>query len=339
MRRKPCPPKPPSAVARLHPRNRHQGHYDFALLLQHCPALAAHLITTPAGQRSIDFSDPGAVRRLNQALLAAQYGIAHWEIPPGYLCPPVPGRADYLHGLADLLASGNSGEIPHGPAVRVLDIGTGASAIYPLLGNADYGWRFLGVDIDAAALASAERIITANPGLADAIELRHQPHPQHIFTGLLRSEERFELSLCNPPFHASAAEARAGSQRKWQNLGKPAAARGAPRLNFGGQHNELIHPDGESGFLRRMIEESRAVASQVLWFSSLVSKAALLPGLRRQLQSVSTTEVRVVNMAQGSKRSRFVAWTFQDRSQHAQWRQGWTDPGAVPAAHTGYVAP
>jgi 23S rRNA (adenine1618-N6)-methyltransferase len=328
MRRRPgSQSKPAAAAPGLHPRNRHQGHYDFAQLVRHCPALAAHLIATPTGQRSIDFGDAAAVRHLNQALLAAQYGIAQWQIPPGYLCPPIPGRADYLHGLADLLASGNDGDIPRGAAVRVLDIGTGASAIYPLLGNADYGWRFLAVDIDAGALASAERIIAANPGLAEAIELRRQPRPEHIFAGLLRNEERFELSLCNPPFHASAAEARAGSQRKWRNLGKSAAPRGAARLNFGGQSNELVCPGGEAGFLRRMIEESRALANQVLWFSSLVSKAALLPGLRRQLQAVGALEVRVVSMAQGNKQSRFVAWTFLEPVQQTQWRLRWkTNP-------------
>lgn len=323
MRSRPGPHHPPSAALRLHPRNRHQGRYDFTQLVKHCPALATHLITTLAGERSIDFSDPVAVRRLNQALLATHYGIAHWEIAPGYLCPPIPGRADYLHGLADLLASGHAGEIPRGPVVHALDIGTGASAIYPLLGNADYGWRFLGVDIDAGALASAERIIAANPGLADAIELRLQPRREHIFAGLLRAGERFELSLCNPPFHATAAEARAGSQRKWQNLGRSTHMRGPPKLNFGGQNNELIYPGGEAGFLRRMIEESRAVAHQVLWFSSLVSKAATLPALRRQLHAIGATEVRVAAMAQGSKQSRFVAWTFHGPQEHAQWRQRW----------------
>ncbi len=311
------------APARLHARNRHQGHYDFALLLKHCPALAAHLVTTPAGQRSIDFSDPVAVRRLNQALLAAQYGIEHWEIPPGYLCPPIPGRADYLHGLADLLASDNGGEIPRGAEIRALDIGTGASAIYPLLGHTDYGWHFLGVDIDGGALTSAERIIAANPGLAAAIELRRQASPEHVFAGVLQAEERFELSLCNPPFHASAAEARAGSQRKWQNLGKGVTPRDAPRLNFGGQSNELVCLGGEAGFLRRMIQESRAVARQVLWFSSLVSKAALLPGLRRQLQAVDAVEARVIDMAHGNKQSRFLAWTFHGPQEQALWRQCW----------------
>lgn len=147
---------PPQAKGQLHPRNRHQGRYDFPALIKACPALAEFVILNPYGKQSIDFANPAAVRVFNRALLAQLYGIQHWDIPPGYLCPPVPGRADYLHGLADLLATDNDGAIPRGAAVRVLDIGTGANCIYPLLGQADYGWQFLGADIDPQALASAQ---------------------------------------------------------------------------------------------------------------------------------------------------------------------------------------
>lgn len=325
-------PKRPfhATPAPLHPRNRHQGHYDFARLTARCPALSTFLVTTPAGTASIDFSNPLAVRALNRALLQADYGIAHWDIPDGYLCPPVPGRADYLHGLADLLAGGNGGVIPRGPKLRALDIGVGASCIYPLLGHGDYGWSFLGAEVDAAALASAQAILAANPGLADDIELRHQPARGQIFAGLLREGERFDLSLCNPPFHASAQDAARGSQRKWRNLGKhhpgrhdltgPHATRSAPPLNFGGQASELWCTGGEASFLRRMIGESAAIPDRVLWFSSLVSKADNLAGMQRQLNRAGACDVRVVAMAQGNKRSRFVAWTFLDAAQREAWR-------------------
>jgi len=109
----------------LHPRNRHSGRYDFPKLIAACPELGEYVILNPYGKQSIDFANPDAVRVFNRALLRQFYGIQHWDIPAGYLCPPVPGRADYLHGLADLLAADNGGVIPRGAAVRVLDIGTG----------------------------------------------------------------------------------------------------------------------------------------------------------------------------------------------------------------------
>ena len=89
----------------LHPRNRHSGRYDFPKLIAACPELGEYVILNPYGKQSIDFANPDAVRVFNRALLRQFYGIQHWDIPAGYLCPPVPGRADYLHGLADLLAA------------------------------------------------------------------------------------------------------------------------------------------------------------------------------------------------------------------------------------------
>lgn len=331
---KPVATQPPDAArAALHPRNHHQGRYDFPRLTGQCPALSAFVITTPGGEASIDFSDPGAVRALNRALLQVDYGIEHWDLPAGYLCPPIPGRADYLHGLADLLAADNGGAIPRGPAIRALDIGVGANCIYPLLGHSDYGWRFVGSDIDATALAAAQAIVQAN-GLVDTIELRHQPARGAIFAGLLRGDETFDLSLCNPPFHASAEDAARGSRRKWRNLGhdmaEPGAARTAPALNFGGQANELWCTGGEASFLRRMIRESVGIATRVLWFSSLVAKAGHLAGVHRQLHKAGAREVREVVMAQGSKQSRFVAWTFLDAAQREAWGIGRWDASTAP---------
>ncbi|ACO77388.1 putative SAM-dependent methyltransferase [Azotobacter vinelandii CA] len=321
----PSTPRPPTSPAQdpspLHPRNRHRGRYDFPALIRRHPALAAFVILNPYGKRSIDFADPEAVKALNRALLAEHYGIRQWDIPPGYLCPPIPGRADYLHGLADLLAAEHGGIIPRGAALRVLDIGVGANCIYPLIGHREYGWRFLGADIDPIALASAEAIVRANPGLAAAIRLRRQNDPAHIFQGLLRSDERFDLSLCNPPFHASPEEAVRGSRRKWRNLGKLDPRRKLPLLNFGGQGAELYCPGGEAAFVARMIAESAQFAGQVCWFSSLISKTANLPAARAALQRAGAREVRVVPMAQGQKQSRFVAWTFLDDAARRHWRE------------------
>ncbi|MFD0740228.1 23S rRNA (adenine(1618)-N(6))-methyltransferase RlmF [Lysobacter koreensis] len=300
--------------APLHPRNRHQGRYDFARLTAACPELAGFVIGSPVGDATIDFGDPAAVRALNRALLKVQYGVAHWELPDGYLCPPIPGRADYVHGLADLLAEGNGGVVPRGNAIRVLDIGVGANCIYPLVGHGDYGWRFVGSEVDATALQAAHAIVQANPGLGEVIELRHQSNRGRIFAGVVHGDERFDLTLCNPPFHASADEAARGSRRKSQNLGRQQAP-----LNFGGQAGELWCTGGEASFVRRMIRESAGIGAQVRWFSSLVAKSEHLADLRKQLAKAGASDVREVPMAQGNKRSRFVAWTFLDPAQRAAW--------------------
>nr|BFE94506.1 23S rRNA (adenine(1618)-N(6))-methyltransferase RlmF [Pseudomonas brassicacearum subsp. brassicacearum] len=252
-------------------------------MIKSTPELAKFVIINPYGKESIDFASPEAVRVFNRALLKAFYGIAHWDIPADYLCPPVPGRADYVHFLADLLASHNEGEIPRGAAVKVLDIGTGANCVYPLIGYSDYRWHFLGSEIDPTAIASAKAIVQSN-GLNKAIQLRQQANRKQILQGLLDDTERFDLTMCNPPFHASLEEATKGSQRKWRALGKADPKRKLPVLNFGGQAAELWCEGGEARFVTQLIGESAQLAGQVLWFSTLVSKASNLPAIQTALK-------------------------------------------------------
>jgi 23S rRNA (adenine1618-N6)-methyltransferase len=310
---------PSEKQSALHPRNRHTGRYDFPALIAGSPELADFVILNPYGKQSIDFANPDAVRVFNRALLKQFYGIAHWDIPPGYLCPPIPGRADYLHGLADLLAEENGGVIPRGGHIQALDIGTGANCIYPLIGQREYGWRFVGSDIDATALASARTIVAAN-ALSKRITLREQRDSRHAFVGLLQPEDRFDVTLCNPPFHASQTEASSGSQRKWRNLGKLDPKRKLPALNFGGQAAELWCEGGEAAFIGRLADESKGVGQQVCWFTTLVSKAGNVQPLQARLRKLGASKVLASDMSQGQKRSRFVAWTFLDAAQREAWR-------------------
>lgn len=303
----------------FHPRNRHQAPYDFAALCLRTPELQPFVFVNPYGASTIDFADPAAVKALNKALLALHYGIQHWDLPAGYLCPPIPGRVDYLHRVADLLAE-SAGKVPTGKGVRVLDIGVGANCIYPLLGAREYGWRFVGSDIDPVSVKAASLLANCN-GLGSQIECRLQSRAGDIFQGIVAPRERFALTLCNPPFHASLAEASKGTERKLRNLGKEATAK--PVLNFGGQKAELWCEGGEAAFLAAMINQSRAFAEQCLWFSSLVSKKENLPAAKKALTRAGARQVRVLEMAQGNKVSRVLAWTFFDEAGCREW---WSAP-------------
>jgi len=318
--KKPAAPRA-TPESKLHPRNRHRVRYDFARLIAAEPALREFVVTNvhrDQGEPTIDFANPDAVKTLNRALLKDSYGIEGWDIPPQSLCPPVPGRADYLHYLADLLAGSNCGKVPRTKTMQVLDIGTGANCIYPLIGYSEYGWRFVATDINAEALANAQRILDANPKLKANITLRRQVSPQAVFKGLIKDDDWFDLTLCNPPFHASAAEARAANQRKWANLGKQDNAESA-RRNFGGEAAELWCEGGEQGFILRMISESTLIATRCFWFTTLVSKAASLPVIYEALNSANVVQHKTIAMQQGQKQSRFVAWTFLNAQQQAGW--------------------
>jgi len=292
----------------LHPRSRHHGRYDLPALVACCPELEAFVVANPAGEATVDFANPQAVKVLNRALLKHHYGVAYWDLPLGYLCPGIPGRADYLHQVADLLSGGEEAAIPRGPEVAVLDIGTGANAVYPLIGVAEYGWRFVGVDIDPLAVKWAGQLVAANPAMKGRVELRLQKKPELLFEGVVRPGERFAVAICNPPFHASPEEARAGAIRKARGLGQRPAA--VPKLNFGGQGAELWCPGGEAAFVGRMIRQSAERPELCGWFTCLVSRSENVPRMQRELKTVAAKEVRVLPMAQGQKRSRLLAWRF-----------------------------
>jgi 23S rRNA (adenine1618-N6)-methyltransferase len=298
----------PSVKEKLHPRNRFRAGYDFPALIASRPQLAAFVAPNAYGDASIDYADPDAVKALNQALLKTAYGIEHWDVPPRYLCPPIPGRSDYLHYLADLIESDRRTAARRRHPIAVLDIGTGANCIYPLIGASEYGWHFVGSEIDRVALRWAKKVVAANPALVGLIDCRLQASPLECFNGVVPPGETFDLSMCNPPFHASAAAAAEGNRRKRRNLG--GGARAAARLNFGGTAGELWCEGGELAFVRRMIAQSAERPALCRWFTTLVSKSTHLPRLYQSLRHVGAVEVRTIEMAQGQKTSRILAWTF-----------------------------
>ncbi|PTX42149.1 23S rRNA m(6)A-1618 methyltransferase [Christiangramia gaetbulicola] len=287
----------------MHPENIHNGSYDFEALVQSNPELSKFVFLNKYGTQTINFADPDAVLELNKALLKHHYKVDNWSIPKNYLCPPIPGRADYIHHLSDLLSKENIKD-----QIKGIDIGVGANAIYPILANRIYGWKMLGTDIEKLSVEAAIANIQANPNLIEDIEIRHQDDRGSIFKGMIRPGEYYHFSICNPPFHASKEEADKAASRKIKNLG----LKDSSELNFGGQANELWCNGGEALFLKRMIRESALFKTQVGWFTSLVSKKENLPKIYKQLKKLKA-EFKTIEMALGNKKSRLIAWKFGER--------------------------
>lgn len=319
------PEKKKVEKSRLHPRNKNREKYDLNALIKCNPELKKHIIPNRSGSDSIDFSNPLSVKGLNRALLNHYYGIKNWGFPDENLCPPIPGRADYIHHIADILAENNFGKIPTGENVICLDVGLGASCIYPIIGVTEYDWSFIGSDIDQKAIASAQNIIDSNASLKNKIECRLQKNSNDVFYGILRKEEKIELTICNPPFHASIEEAQKGSRRKAKNLsGKNVKS---PRLNFSGIATELICEGGENQFIQNIIRESREFSKKCYWFSTLVSKQSNLKGIYKLLEKNAATQIKTVPMGTGNKSSRIVAWTFLSLIEQKEWRKTrWESP-------------
>jgi 23S rRNA (adenine1618-N6)-methyltransferase len=304
---------------KLHPRNKHRERYDFKQLTASCSELESFVSLNDFGNVSIDFANPEAVKTLNRALLKYFYDIENWEIPPNYLCPPIPGRADYIHHIADLLAASNGGIIPTGKRVTCLDIGVGANCVYPIIGRKEYGWTFIGSDIDAVSISSANKIIDANPILQTSVECRFQANPNNIFSGIIAKDEFIDFSICNPPFHSSMAEANRGTLRKLSNLNNKKITK--PASNFGGKNNELWCDGGEEKFVKNMIHESQEFWNSCFWFSTLISKQSTLKNVYSALDFAEVFDVKTIQMGQGNKISRVVAWTFLNPKQQKAWQK------------------
>lgn len=313
----------PQEKTKLHPRNKHRERYNFNLLTRSYPTLATFVKRNEYGDDSIDFFNPEAVKALNKALLKQYYGIEHWDIPANYLCPPIPGRADYIHHIADILAASNNKIIPKGSKIKCMDIGVGANCVYPIIGAKEYGWSFIGTDIDIVSIKSAQKITEANEVLAVKVEVRLQNNTKDIFKGIIREGEYIDVTICNPPFHSSLKEAQAGTIRKLSNLtGKKSSK---PTLNFGGQNNELWCAGGEVRFIQNMILQSLEFSNQCFWFSTLVSKQANLKNIYETLAKLEAVETKTIVMGQGNKVSRLVAWTFLSPAKQQAWIAKWNE--------------
>lgn len=284
----------------MHHNNIHNHPYDFEMLIEANSKLLAFVFTNKFDSQTIDFADANAVLALNKAILKHSYGLTEWNIPKGYLCPPIPGRADYIHHIASILEKeGLGGDI------KGLDIGVGANCIYPILGASIYNLQMVGCDIDTNAVSAAKKNVADNPQLLKNIEIRQQENNANLFEGIIQSDEYFHFTMCNPPFYASEKEALSETKRKQKNL---AYSENAKR-NFGGQANELWCNGGEALFLKRMIKQSVDFKKQVGVFTSLVSKTKHLPKIKKQLQKLGAV-YHTVNMEHGNKKSRILVWRF-----------------------------
>ena len=281
----------------MHPENPFAKNYDFDFLVQHSPDLKKFVFVNEYGNQTITFGDKQAVKALNRALLKAYYGLDHWDIPEHNLCPPIPGRLDYLLHVAELIPK---------TKLSLLDIGTGANLIYPILATCHFNWQCTASEVDLDALKNAQEIIDSNKVL-QKIALRRQRFKSSILEHIIQPGDNFDVVVCNPPFFKNRTDAEQQNQRKVRNL----QLEGGERLNFGGLANELWYKGGEEAFIKKMAGESVLFKDQVHWFSSLVSQKENLKNIKRAINKTDPAEVKVIEMEQGNKKSRFVAWTYR----------------------------
>jgi len=348
--------KTPKKEGGPHPRNFFKGSYDMDRLASAYPTFDQYIIQPSAllpkdkknnnrntkktrKRPTINFSDPKAVRSLNTALLVSDYGIKPNFadiLPEDALVPPIPGRADYVHHVADVILSdlnnntSSSSNIPKN--IKGMDIGTGASCIYPLIATSCHeGWKMIASEINPVSILSAREIVKTND-LDDKIDVRQQDQSENIFDGILLENESIDFAMCNPPFYSSAEEFQAENARKRRGLAKGGANKNkrVPQKqqqenkdnggsnNFGGTASELWCEGGEIAFVSKIIQESSSNVN-CLWFSSLVSRKRHLEIIEKKLGFVKPKKVHRISLGAGTKQSYLLFWSFLSEKQRQQW--------------------
>jgi len=281
----------------MHPNNTFTEEYPLEELITVNPNLKRYVFTNEYGNKTLPFSDKTAVKELNKALLKHYYKLEFWDIPENNLCPPIPGRLDYLLHVNDLLENKNN--------ISLLDIGTGANLIYPILGTCHFNWNCTASEVDKDSIANTSIITAKNPTL-NSVKVIHQKYKNSILDHVIQTDDFFDVVVCNPPFFKNAHDAEQKNKRKTQNLN----IKNTDTLNFGGHANELWYKGGEEAFIKKMALESENYKTQVTWFTSLVSQKENLKNIKRAINKTNPTDVRVIDMEQGNKKSRFIAWRF-----------------------------
>ena len=291
----------------MHKQNPYNSRYDLKRLTKHYHALEKFIVLNPNKEETINFSVSEAVFALNKAMLLADFNLGDYDLPSGYLIPPVPGRLDYLLHIRDFLTE--KFNISENSQLNGLDIGSGANGIYCILGAQYFNWKMVGSETDAKAVDIANANIKKTKGLNNKIEIRHQQDKGSLFKNTIQSKEKFDFVVCNPPFHNSKEETLKGSLRKVINLGG-FAAKEKFLLNFEGQANELWCNGGEVLFVKRLIKESVGFKNQVKLFSTLVAKSESVAAIKKQLNKAKAN-FEVIPMALGNKKGRYVLWWFE----------------------------
>ena len=73
-------------------------------------------------------------------------------MPEDQLIPAIPSRLLYLDWIHKILGIANA---PSQQSIKGVDIGTGASLIYPILGFLKYNWRFIATEIHEDSIKNA----------------------------------------------------------------------------------------------------------------------------------------------------------------------------------------
>uniref|UniRef100_A0A8C4NBI2 RNA N(6)-adenosine-methyltransferase METTL16 n=1 Tax=Eptatretus burgeri TaxID=7764 RepID=A0A8C4NBI2_EPTBU len=288
----------------MHPRNRYRDKPpDFSFLASKYPDFSQYIHVDLAGNVKLNFKDPEAVRALTCTLLKEDFGLTV-EIPLQRLIPTIPLRLNYIHWVEDLMETmGIKAQGPGSHAfIRGIDIGTGTSCIYPLLGATMNGWHFLATEVDDVCYSHACCNVERNR-LQDLIQVVKVPEKTLLLEALKENPSvMYDFCMCNPPFFATAEEAKGAKSRS--------AHRPPPSSVNTGGNTEILAEGGELEFVRRIIQDSLHLMKRLRWYTCMLGKKCSLAPLKEELRRCGVPRVTSTVFCQGRTSRWALAWTF-----------------------------
>ncbi|EFA81716.1 hypothetical protein PPL_05710 [Heterostelium album PN500] len=279
---------------------------NFKLLAEKYPKFDKFILNKNEKIYNIDWKDPDAVRELTITLLDHDFGLKV-NLPFDYLCPMITSRLNYLLWIKDCYdrlaeqcfplpkdsSDGNvSSRVSQSrSSVRAIDVGTGASCIYPLLGTRLFGWRFLATDIDSRSIEFARSNVERNQ-LQREIQVI-QVEKELILNNVIDEYSRYEISICNPPFFEDLKQTKLNH-----------------KTTCTGADNELVTEGGELQFVKRMIKDSLILRSNIKLYSTLLGRKKNVESVLTMLRDNNINCYTTTELAQGNCSRWVVCWSF-----------------------------
>ncbi|CAD5235181.1 unnamed protein product [Bursaphelenchus xylophilus] len=290
----------------MHPRNPYKSKPpDFSKLAFEYPRFRKHCRVSTTGKVEGDFSNEEFVKVLSETLLKKDFGL-DVEFMEGSLIPRVPQRLNYLLLIQDILIANGICE-----NVMGLDIGTGASCIYPLLGARLCKFSFVATEIDEDSVKWAQKQVEKNFKNNEIILIQGQK--EGFFKTPLKSVDRFDFCMCNPPFfHEKEANEKFTSDVNGNRRNSSNKHTNAPNSVTVAKTNELMVEGGEVEFVKRIMDESVQVKDKFRLFTTMLGKKSSVATLKKHLVDRGCQQFAVSILSQGRTQRWVISWTFDE---------------------------
>ena len=269
---------------------------DFLTLIKEFPELKKYILKQNEDNEEefqFDWSNNELSLLMDKSILNYYFDIKYYDIPKGFLIPPIPSRINYINLINSIITKLiNDIDIKN---IIGIDIGTGANIIYPILGYSIYKWKFICTEINKEAYNNAKLILQKN-NLENNINIIKQNNKDNIFISILNRENKYIFSMCNPPYYNYENEIKLEDKKRDNEY------------NF----DEIYYKNGEYGFFQRYFEESICYKNNVFLYTILIGKKINAENIYDKLSSYSDI-IKIYNMQKiltGNNVRYIIYWSF-----------------------------